>query len=116
MTATPRPKPVIFLGDSRDQLSTFPATIKARAGVELFAVQCGLEPSDWKPMATVGAGVKEIRVRDETGAYRVIYLAALRDQVLVLHAFQKKTRRTPQMDIELAAKRLKAWKASSHAS
>jgi len=61
-------------------------------------------------MSPVGRGVKEIRVRDESGAYRVIYLATLADRVLVLHAFQKKTEQTAQKDIDLAAKRLREWK------
>ena len=74
-------------------------------------MQNGLDPDDWKPMKAVGPGVREIRIRDASGAFRVIYMATLADRVLVLHAFQKKTRRTAQRDIELAAKRLKDWKA-----
>jgi phage-related protein len=110
----PKPKPVQFLGDSRERLGDFPSDVRSRAGVDLFAVQTGLEPTDWKPMPTVGSGVREIRVRDESGAYRVIYLAALADRVLVLHAFQKKTQKTAQKDIDLAVKRLKDWKAEQN--
>lgn len=62
-------------------------------------------------MKAVGAGVREIRIREASGAFRLIYLATLPDRVLVLHAFQKKTQQTAQKDIDLAAKRLKAWKA-----
>lgn len=108
---THEPKPVLFLGDSRDRLKEFPDLARSQAGADLFAVQIGLEPSDWKPMKTVGPGVREIRVRDEAGAFRVIYLATLADCVLVLHAFQKKTEQTAQRDIDLAAKRLREWKA-----
>jgi phage-related protein len=61
-------------------------------------------------MKTVGAGVREIRIREASGAYRVIYLATLPDRVLVLHAFGKKTQETPKKDIELAARRLREWK------
>lgn len=104
-------KPIEFLGDSRDQLRDFPDAARSRAGVELFAVQLGAEPTDWKPMKTVGPGVREIRVRDASGAFRVVYLATLPDRVLVLHAFQKKTQQTAQQDIELAARRLREWKA-----
>ena len=68
-------------------------------------VQRGLTPYDWKPMATVGSGVREIRVRDESGAYRVLYVAKLEDAVYVLHCFQKKTQATSKRDIDLAAKR-----------
>lgn len=95
-------------------MSGFPLVVRGRAGAALYAVQLGLEPSDWKPMSTIGSGVKEIRVRDESGAYRVIYLANLADRVLVLHAFQKKSEQTAKQDIDLAAKRLRDWKAVQH--
>jgi len=68
-------------------------------------VQVGREPNDWKPMPTVGAGAAEIRVKDETSAYRVIYVARFADAVYVLHAFQKKTQKTALSDLELAASR-----------
>jgi phage-related protein len=58
-------------------------------------------------MRAVGSGVRELRIRDRSGAFRVIYLATLVDRVVVLHAFQKKTRRTAKHDIDLAAKRLR---------
>lgn len=61
-------------------------------------------------MKTIGAGVREIRIREKSGAFRVVYLATLPDVVLVLHAFQKKTQATPQKDIDLAASRLRAWR------
>lgn len=111
-TPKPTPKPAQFPGDSRERLSGFPQVILSRAGLDLFAVQCGLEPSDWKPMRTVGPGVRELRVRDDSGAYRVVYLATLADRVLVLHAFQKNTQQTAQKDVDLAASRLRAWKAA----
>lgn len=104
-------KPIEFLGDSRDQLRDFPDAARSRAGAELLAIQLGAEPSDWKPMKSVGSGVREIRIRDASGAFRVMYLATLPDRVLVLHAFQKKTQQTAKQDIELAAKRLREWKA-----
>ncbi|MBT3040279.1 MAG: type II toxin-antitoxin system RelE/ParE family toxin [Candidatus Thiodiazotropha sp. (ex Ctena orbiculata)] len=63
-----------------------------------------------KPMASIGKGVKEIRVKDTTGAYRVIYIAKLEDAIHVLHAFQKKTQKTRKADIDLAKKRLKKLK------
>lgn len=58
-------------------------------------------------MPSIGRGVQEIRVRDDTGAFRVIYTATLPEAVYVLHAFQKKTQQTPKRDIELAADRLR---------
>ena len=103
-------KPVIFLGDSRDRLRDFPEKARGRAGFELGKVEAGDDPADWKPMPSIGAGVREIRVRDAAGAFRVVYLAAVEEGVLVIHAFQKKTQATPKADVELAAKRLRAWK------
>jgi phage-related protein len=98
-------KPAVFLGDSLRRIRAFPAEAKAVSGQELFRVQCGGEPSDWKPMPTVGSGVQEIRVQ-EAGQFRVIYIAKLAEAVYVLHAFHKKTPRTAKRDVELARKRL----------
>ena len=68
-------------------------------------VQVGRDPDDWKPMSAVGRGACEIRVRDEAGAFRVIYVAGFEDAVYVLHAFQKKARKTSRADLELARER-----------
>jgi phage-related protein len=68
-------------------------------------VQHGEQPDDFKPMTSIGAGVEEIRVWDESGTYRVVYTARLRDAVYVLHAFRKKTQATAKRDIELAKRR-----------
>jgi phage-related protein len=96
------------MGGSREDLREFPETVQDSLGFELYRVQCGLDPKDWKPMTTVGAGVKEIRVRDEAGIFRMIYLATRPEGVYVLHCFQKKTQRTSRSDLELAAKRFKS--------
>lgn len=104
-------KQISFVGDSLARLRDFPDDARAEAGFQLSEVQHGREPSDWKPFKTVGAGVREIRVREASGAFRVIYLATLPERVLVLHAFQKKTRETAQRDIDLAARRLREWKS-----
>ena len=80
-------KPVRFIGSAKDDLSVFPKSARARAGQDLFMVQVGRNPDDWKPMSSVGPGACEIRVRDEAGAFRVIYVAKLEDAVYVLHAF-----------------------------
>ena len=103
-------KKISFLGDSLARLRDFPDDARSEAGHQLNEVQNGLDPDDWKPMKTIGPGVREIRIREESGAFRVIYLATLADAVLVLHAFQKKTQATPKKDIDLAASRLRAWK------
>ena len=57
-------------------------------------------------MTSIGQGVREIRIRDEAGAFRVIYIAKVVDAIYVLHCFQKKTQKTSQHDIDLATKRL----------
>ena len=99
------PKPVEFQGNSLDDLRAFPIGARREAGHQLDQVQSGQEPDDWKPMNTVGQGVKEIRIRDAAGAFRVIYLAKFVDAVYVLHCLQKKTEKTSKADVDLAAKR-----------
>ena len=98
-------KPIEFLGDSLRSLREFPDDAKRDAGYQLDRVQHGLQPDDFKPMPTIGKGVEEIRVRDDSGTYRVIYTARLADAVYVRHAFQKKTQATSKRDIELAKQR-----------
>lgn len=97
-------KPLEFVGSSLDDLRAFPVEARRVAGFELGFVQRGLNPSDWKPMSEVGAGVREIRIRI-LGEWRVLYVAKLAEAVYVLHAFQKKTQKTRKEDIELARKR-----------
>jgi phage-related protein len=106
-------KRVTFHGDSLDRLRDFPNDTRREAGHELYQVQMGHDPSDWKPMSTIGAGVREIRIRDATGAYRVIYIATFADAIHVLHAFEKKTRKTARGALELAAARLRQLKRGS---
>lgn len=95
-------KPVVFLGNSVEKVRAFPEGARSEIGFQIERVQRGLDPEDWKSMPVVGAGVREIRVREETGAFRAIYLASRADAVYVLHAFQKKSQRTNRLDIELA--------------
>jgi len=89
-------------------MASLPETARQRAGYELFMVQVGRDPADFKPMPRVGPGAYEIRVRGEAGGLRVIYVAKFENAVYVLHVFQKRTRRTSQADIELAAARYKS--------
>jgi len=100
-------KKLSFLGDSLQRLREFPEEARKEAGVQLHKVQLGIEPSDWKPMATVGPGVREIRIREEGGAFRVLYVAKIADTVFVLHAFRKTTQQTAKRDLDLAADRLR---------
>ncbi len=97
-------KPVEWLGDSRRAVREFPDAARQQAGVDLFAVQLGDSPSDWKPMSTVGPGANEIRIH-AGNEYRVIYIAKFAEAVYVLHAFEKKTRQTSKHDVELATRR-----------
>ena len=99
-------KPVTWLGNSRECIRDFPDEPRREAGYQLERVQAGKDPADWKPMPTVGLGVNEIRVRD-SGAFRVIYVARFSEAIYVLHAFQKKARKTPKSDINLARKRFR---------
>jgi phage-related protein len=103
-------KLIQWLGTSRADVRAFPEDARIDAGWQLELVQRGEDPDDWKPMPMIGAGVREIRIREASGAFRIVYLATLEDRVLVLHAFQKKTQATPKRDIELAIQRLKRWK------
>ena len=98
-------KPIEFRGNSLDDLRAFPLSVKREAGYQLDRVQNGLEPDDWKPLNTVGLGVREIRIRDAAGAFRVVYVAKFTDAVYVLHCFQKKTEKTSKADLDLAKKR-----------
>jgi phage-related protein len=99
----PTMKPVVFRGSSLDDLRAFPSTARREAGHQLDQVQRGLDADDWRPMTTVGQGVKEIRIRDASGAFRVIYVAKFAEAVL--HCFQKKTEQTSKTEIALAAQR-----------
>ena len=65
-------KPVEFRGSALDDLRAFPEAARREAGHQLDQVQHGREPDDWKPMNTVGRGVREIRIRDTAGAFRVL--------------------------------------------
>ena len=99
-------KPIVFVGDSLKRLREFPEDARHDAGYQLDKVQRGQTPDDFKPMPSIGKGVEEIRIWDDSGTYRVIYTARLRDAVYVLHAFQKKTQATSKRDTDIARQRL----------
>jgi phage-related protein len=100
-----RMRPVNFLGDSLRRLREFPADARHDAGYQLELLQHGVQPEDFKPMPSIGKGVEELRIRDKSGAYRVIYTARRADAIYVLHAFQKKTQATSKQDISAARQR-----------
>jgi phage-related protein len=98
-------KPIEWTGSSLEAVRSFPETARQQVGYQLYRVQIGFDPADWKPMNGIGTNVREIRihVRDE---YRVIYVATFEESIYVLHAFQKKTRKTTKRDLSLATSRL----------
>jgi len=98
-------KKVTFLGSSLDDIRRFPENARRQAGYQLDRVQHGLDPDDWKPMSSIGSGCREIRVRDKEGTFRVFYVATIDETVYVLHAFQKKTQKTSNADLDLAKQR-----------
>lgn len=98
-------KRILFLGDSLKRLRDFSVGAKQDAGFQLDKVQRGEQPDDFKPMPSIGKGVEELRIWDESGTYRVIYTARIKGAVYVLHAFQKKSQATMKRDIDLAKKR-----------
>jgi phage-related protein len=100
-------KPIEFVGTSLDDLRGFPVGARRECGYQLDRVQQGFDPVDFKPMPTVGNGVREVRVREQGGAFRVICVANVADRVYVLHCFQKRTQQTARTDLELATRRYK---------
>jgi phage-related protein len=101
-------KEIRWVGSSYVDLLKFPNDSRKQAGFQLGRVQAGLEPEDWKPFSEAGAGVKEIRIRDKSGAYRVMYVAKFEEAIYVLHCFQKKTEATARQDKEITEIRYRA--------
>lgn len=97
-------KTLTFIGSSQDDLRSFPEEARREAGFQLYLVQAGEEPTDWKPMPTIGRGVREIRIH-VAGEWRVIHVAHGTEKVYVLHCFQKKSRKTPREALALARQR-----------
>ncbi|KRA07678.1 type II toxin-antitoxin system RelE/ParE family toxin [Pseudomonas sp. Root569] len=102
----PRHKDVVFLGSSLKDLKNFPLDARRAAGFQLDLLQQGEQPFDCKPVKTIGMGVKEIRITEESGAFRVFYVVNRPEAVYVLHALRKTTQKTEGRDIELARARL----------
>lgn len=98
-------KPIEWLGSSKEDLRDFPPVARQRAGYQLELIQEGEEPADWKPMESVGQGVREIRIKCKDGAFRVFYVVNRPDAVYILHAFRKTTEKTEKRDLDLAKAR-----------
>ena len=101
-------KSVIWMGSSKEDLRAFPDEARREVGYQLEHVQEGVDPDNGKPVPAVGPGVREIRVRESSGAFRCIYLATRPEGLYVLHCFQKKTRKTSQQDLDLARRRFRS--------
>lgn len=102
------PKPVVFVGTALADLRDFPLPARREAGHQIDQVQRGLAPDDWKPMRTIGIGVREIRLRDASGAFRIVYVATFAEAVYAPHCFRKQSSRTNKTDIDLAARRYRS--------
>lgn len=98
-------KPIAWLGSSLNDLLQFPANIKRELGYDLSLIQAGREPRDYKPMPSLGSGILEIRVKDSHGAFRLVYVARMKNHIYVLHTFQKKTQKTAPKDTALIRQR-----------
>ncbi|MES9993120.1 MAG: type II toxin-antitoxin system RelE/ParE family toxin [Candidatus Thiodiazotropha sp.] len=98
-------KGILFIGNSLQVIRAFPGDAKRETGYQLDRVQRGLDPTNWKPMTSIGQGVREIRIQEQ-GQWRIIYIAKFDDAIYVLHAFQKKAQKTPKPDIETAKRAL----------
>ncbi|MDH6593656.1 phage-related protein [Variovorax sp. TBS-050B] len=101
-------KEIRWVGSSHADLLAFPVETRRTAGFELGKVQAGLDPTDWKPFGEVGPGTREIRLRDASGIYRVMYVANFEEAIYVLHCFQKKTQATSAQDKAIARARYRA--------
>ncbi|MBI4890029.1 MAG: type II toxin-antitoxin system RelE/ParE family toxin [Acidobacteria bacterium] len=104
----PDEKEIRWLGSAYKDLLAFPKEARKEAGFQLAKVQAGLEPADWKPFDVVGPGTREIRIRDASGAFRVMYVAKFEEAIYVLHCFQKKSQSTRRSDQTIAAARYQA--------
>jgi phage-related protein len=106
-----RPKPVRWVGSSRDDLRDFPEEVRRRVGGALWDAQLGLKAPFAKPLRGFGgAGVLEIADDFDGDTYRAVYTVRFAGAVYVLHAFQKKSRRgiaTPKAELDLIERRLK---------
>ncbi len=101
-------KEIRWVGTAYSDLLAFPGVARRSAGFQLGKIQVGLDPDDWKPFDDVGAGVREIRIREGSGIYRVMCVAKFDEAVYVLHCFQKKTQATGKKDKLITEARYRA--------
>lgn len=101
-------KEIRWMGSSYEDLLAFPSDARRDAGFQLGRIQFGIDPLDWKPFSEIGAGTREIRIRDSSGTFRVMYVAKFEEAVYVLHCFHKKTQSTTGQDKTIAQTRYRA--------
>jgi phage-related protein len=108
-----RPKlaAIVWEGDSREVLRNFPEAVMQNFGFELWQLQQGERPRNYRLLPSVGSGVFELRDQDERGWYRVVYLSRIDDVICVLHSFEKKSREIPGKDFQKSKQRLRAVRA-----
>jgi phage-related protein len=110
LTVNRPPRPLVWMGRSKDDISDFPGPVKASPGHRLNQVQARQMPLDTKPLPAFGGGVLELRERFDGNAFRVAYVVSLRKAAYVLHAFMKQSKSgiaLPKPDAELIQTRLK---------
>lgn len=96
-------KPIVWIGPSNKAVRRFPIQARKEAGYQLYRLQQGLDPTDFKPMQSIGSGTFEIRLH-RPHEHRIIYVAKFHEAIYVLHAFNKKTQQTAKREIEAAKK------------
>jgi phage-related protein len=101
-------KEIRWLGSSYRDVLAFPDEARRLAGFQLHKIQSGLDPDDWKPFDSIGAGTREIRIRDEDGTFRVMYVTKYAEALYVLHCFQKKAQKLGAHDRKIAETRYRA--------
>ncbi|MGF6740033.1 type II toxin-antitoxin system RelE/ParE family toxin [Paraburkholderia atlantica] len=101
-------KEIRWLGSSYRDLLAFPNEARRLAGFQLHKIQSGLDPDDRKPFESIGAGTREIRIRDEDGIFRVMYVTKYAEALYALHCFQKKTQKLGPRDRKIAETRYRA--------
>lgn len=101
-------KGIRWVGSAYNDLVKLPDGPRQDAGFQLSKVQAGSDPDDWRPFDDVGAGTREIRIKDSNGIFRVMYVAKFEEAVYVLHCFQKRTQATSKHDKDIAKARYRA--------
>ena len=104
-----KPRKLIWLADSLDQMSSFPPIVRKRLGFALYQAQIGQQHESAKILRGFAETVWQVRADDPSGTYRTVYVTQVGEAIYVLHAFQKKAKSgiaTPQRELELIRQRI----------